>query len=173
MRKYEITRDQIIELALRSDKASIWLQQHFKDAFKNPLEVGKWYKSNIGTLAFYSGKERMFGVSSCGQWNDAIISKTGIESCCSGVWLVADESEILEALKKEAVKRGLVCGCFFKSASKGVPREQSLSDELYYYTDFLTDGWGFEIYQEGKWAEIIPAITKQEAEKELNCKIID
>jgi len=28
------------------------------------------------------------------------------------------------------------------------------------------------IFQNGQWAEIIPTMTKQEAEEKLNCKIV-
>jgi hypothetical protein len=36
---------------------------------------------------------------------------------------------------------------------------------------FIYDG--VTIFGKGKWAEIIPTKTRLEAEKELNCKIID
>ena len=46
MEKYEITKEQILELAKESSFSNAYLQKHFPQAFQKELEVGKIYRDN-------------------------------------------------------------------------------------------------------------------------------
>lgn len=81
----------------------------------------------------------------------------------------ATPKEIEQHLIQEAKKRGLW----------GVPIK-AINGEVYgkvfkvdyeYDDDCLWSEYG-RVYRRGKWAEIIPTMTKEEAEKKLNCKIV-
>ena len=172
MRKYEITKEQINEYVEQHPCCGATkqtLQDLFPDAFKPEFQVGKWYKSHIGTLSYYSGEERMCGVSTCGQWNDTIITKTAIESCCYGVWTIANKTEIYDALKREAIKRGF--------------KENDVITDIHYSGTVTLNSNEFDIsnnnlwlgdcvlFKNGEW--VCKAITKSEAEKQLGIKIID
>lgn len=177
MIKYEITRDQIIELALKSDKASIWLQQNFKDAFKNTLEVGRWYnvyfqdsdeKWGLLFVKEIKGKEvYVYGFNE-GKW---IESNYGIHN----KFIEATELEVFEALKNEASKRGFVEGAYLKNhhGTWELLKINYTYSEKYNNGIYNRQGTGKWVFINGKWAEIIPTKTKEQAEKELKCKIID
>lgn len=83
----------------------------------------------------------------------------------------ATPEEIQSALQKEAERRGFVAGNFKCIYS---PRTIKNKEGNYFYwqdEDVLWIG-GNACYEKGKWAEIIPTITKKEAEEKLNVKII-
>lgn len=173
MRKYEITKEQIIELYNCGNPQPL-IRKLFPEEFKPVFEIGNWYKSHIGTLTYYSGEEKMCGVSTCGQWNDVIITKTAIKSCCAGVWVIADKSEVYDALKNESHKR-------YKEGDylKNHHGTWELKELNIVYSDKYNNGIynkqdsGKWLFLNGEWAEKIPTKAKAEAEKELNCKIID
>jgi len=93
----------------------------------------------------------------------------------------ATEQEVFEALKNEAVKRYKVGDNlinmfgFFKGSGNNM---------IFSGSDFCIDSdgsfcakstncyWLRIMDKKGKWAEIIPTLTKKEAEEKLNCKII-
>ena len=94
----------------------------------------------------------------------------------------ATEEEVFEALKNEAIKRGFnKIGVHFK----GVNGHDLISDidiDFWNKNCYSSNENKFNIsvcesggviYRQGKWATIIETITKKEAEKLLNKKIID
>lgn len=180
--KYEITRDQIIELALRSDKASIWLQQNFKDAFKPVLEVGKWYNYNNSIVNYQGTLNNLLQGYGIRLLNKEWMSLSNMGSFPEK-WSEATEQEVFEALKNEAVKRGYKKGTYTEDLFFDPKRDSAVisSDEFDWEIAFcgkqegkkcLRDSDGNVIFVDGKWAEIIPTITKQEAEELLNKKIV-
>lgn len=89
----------------------------------------------------------------------------------------ATESEVFEALKSEAEKRGFASGCYHTVVNN---KDKVINCEANYPVRFgfdhaenklLLNNWA--IFKNGIWAEIIPSITKSEAEKQLGKKIID
>lgn len=89
----------------------------------------------------------------------------------------ATPKEIEQHLIQEAKKRGLDKNDF-ESLSSNTNNEMYDISKWYYKEsrDTLYSApercGGKAVYSKGKWAEIIPTMTKEEAEKKLNCKIV-
>jgi len=143
----------------------------FPEVFEQKLVVGKWYKTT------YCGGSLFFTTD--GITNENRVSGYGFELDYSWQGLQNDyweldkgfepatEQEVFETLKKEAVKRG------FKENIR-IKELGNTKDGRFYYSEefnYLSCG-SYAIFQNGIWAEIIPTITKEEAEKQLGRKII-
>jgi len=129
-----------------------------------------------------------YGISSNGFWCNEV---SWIQNKEYNPHRKATESEVFEALKKEAVKRGFVDGVKFKSSlsEDGKTRTVYFKNESCF--DFYAslnrlncvttrDEWDFgqsnpTIFQNGVWSEIIKERTfsKSEAEAKLNELIND
>ena len=73
-------------------------------------------------------------------------------------------------LIKEAKKRGFKEGVYYK-VDNGTDYRNRCNKEFNYDRNRLfSNGWA--LFSEGSWAEIIPTMTKQEAEEKFNCKIV-
>lgn len=180
MKKYETTKEQINEYVEQHPCCGATkqtLQDLFPDAFKKELklESGKWYVGYHYSDRFLvclnltdelETQDKGYGFTKSGWSNKLAFLKTfdyGFE--------LATEEEVYEALKKEAVKRGY--------------KEKDIVTDIYYSGYCALNQNGFEynkralwmgdcvLFQNGQWAEKIPTKTRSEAEKELNCKIID
>lgn len=166
--KYTITKEQILEL-----KDPI-VKEWFPDVFKKEYTTG-WYKHTdnkrsdwIVYVDFSTGKYFGLGAFS---W----IEK---DSCLDGMLdyviynkcIKATKQEVFEALKKEAVKRGFKKrGGYFKCLKNG---NIISCDGLFgFSTNTLYSNRGI-VFDNGKFAEIIPTLTKEEAEEKFNVKII-
>lgn len=83
-----------------------WLNNVFPD-FLPKLVVGKWYNYNNGIFC-YQGEEdgliQAFGLTNCGTW------ASGNSGSDYHKWKEASEEQVLEALIREAKRRGLVEG---------------------------------------------------------------
>lgn len=186
--EYKITKDQILELkelALNSKPASIVekLQELFPEVLEVELEVGKWY--NVKKLQFGSLGFDGFGMytdedSNCGLTPD--IKGFNFKQVNGEVWRtngyfsLATDKEVFEALKNEAVERGFEEGIelYIKNIeTKTNAFLKTTKTGLFYMYDSTTLNVGNQvIFKDGKWAEIVPTITKEEAEKELGKKIV-
>lgn len=134
--------------------------------FKVKLEVGRWYKFK-DCLFCYQKESNVYGFSS-GEW----------DKCSNVAWswdqregvLKATEQEVFEALANEAVKRGIynipISYSRYKNSNLAIYRENFDSDN-----NILWSKYG-RVFDNGTWATIIKTITKQEAEKLLNKKIV-
>lgn len=83
----------------------------------------------------------------------------------------ATKEEIEQHLIKEAERRGLwdvPVKCLYHKVCK---TNKSCIAFYNHEEDALWSEYGL-VYQKGQWAEIIPTMTKEEAEKKLNCKIV-
>jgi len=83
---------------------------------------------------------------------------------------------VFEALKNEAVKRGFKEGVYIKTTHGNIKKisgvlKNGVLSELVSFND--PDRFNGSIFRNGNWAEIIPTIAKEEAEKQLGIKIID
>ena len=171
---FSITKDQLRQLT--DPKVKEW----FPEVFKVNLEVGKWYKNDIGLFCITKIEGNIayaYGFQN-GIWEDSgrfhlKIAKNDVE---------ATKEEVFEALKNEAVRRGFVEGVritpMFPNGKDYYPDKNIISSPLNFKLKgnvFVVDGGldEYRIFVNGKWATIISTITKLEAEKLLNCKIID
>jgi len=148
------------------------------------LEVGKWYKGNkdFNSLICIERIENKIDydeIHCYGFWFDGwkkgYIANTSHQKSL----IEATESEVFEALKDEAVKRGYKHGVYLKYPwyrnEEGIFKIEMNEGDFSHVTK-LTDGGfllkGTHVFFKGKWAEIIPTITKVKAEKELGKKIV-
>lgn len=183
MRKYEITKEQIRLIehqSINMDYGQVArdMREWFPEAFKPVLEVGKWnsYKEE-GVLIFVTQIRQMPGYKEVhyygfinGEWKkDYLANEYWRENL-----IPSTDSEVFEALKNEAIRRGYKNGnhrCLDSCIT-----EQLVEDNYVFYNGYLWYGTNSStncVFQKGVWAEIIPAITKSEAEKQLGMKIID
>jgi len=177
MKNYEITEEQIKELAKGNAKVKKW----FPKVFETKLEVGKWYKvkrdlkNELEAIVFFEGVDKVsFGFSHGGKWvtdygtpNDTFCNK-------NYTYTLAPDSEVLEALINEAKKRGFKDGVCFNIVN-GEREPIHIDKNARYIFDIygnklLMNNWC--IFEKGIWATPIKTYTKEEAEKMLNAKII-
>lgn len=68
MEKYEITKEQILEMASWGNPYNLeQVQEWFPEAFNTELEVGKWYK---GTKTFFLVNYQSDNMENYGFWED-------------------------------------------------------------------------------------------------------
>ena len=171
MKKYELTQEQINQLAEKNHAKEL-LKEFIPEAFENKLEVGKWYKSNKGSICF-NLEDSYYGFDCVGDWRGIAYFKIGQDK---SKWELATEEEVKEALINEAIKRGfknvgelslkIVSGEMFKKGSFKTAnnnfRYSSVENRL--YLD------GVEIFYNGKWAEIVieDIPTQEEIDRVIN-----
>ena len=150
MSNFIITREQLRSLTDPKVK------EMFPDAFENVLEVGKWYKSEICTIAFcenlIDGGPYFTGyrVSGDGSFNKTTCRFEFYKNC-----LPATQQEVFEALKRAAIKTGYKKGlyCLFgkdkhiRAIDGNEFKWSKLCDALYIGSDC--------IFKDGEWAEIV------------------
>lgn len=170
--EYVITKEQILSLnkmrseRLRNDALLSWFPDVFKED-KVELEVGRWYKSGKSLFNHQEGKNSYgfrFGKWQQNNWstNAEYFDETITE---------ATQEEVTQALTKEAVNRYKV-GDFLLSLLTG--KVWKVNGNNCYIDNngfFIFDSIG--VFKDGKWAEIIQTITKEDAEKELGKKILN
>ncbi len=172
--EYVITESRIQEIAKMNTAYGFFMEYTFPDAFKEEkiCKIGKWNKSYNGCLVFFINNSVGYGFDAVGNWME---EQGGFNLNDDHFkWSLCEDSEITQALTKEAVKRR------YKEAKyiKCLEAEELIKTDFDFWTAFK-DGeyWlgGCLIFKDGKWAEIIPTITKAEAEKKLDnkFKIID
>ena len=172
----EITKEQVLELKSSGNwKVSDRLKKWFPEAFKVELEVGKVYKfkeKNRFMFKFagkYSIRENSgsYGFNMAGKWFENL----GVSQ--DDVYQEATTEEWESALIKEAKKRGYKNGNY-KCLDLPNCTEEVVNDFFYENKDLWhgVSGRGNLIFDNGVWAEIIKTISKEDAEKQLGCKII-
>jgi len=173
MKNYEITEEQIKELAKGNAKVKNW----FPEVFETKLEVGKWKKTPANGL--YCPKEKTkdgflcYGVCADSIWREInipiLITKDDVD---------ASDSEVEEALTNEAKKRGLVEGAYFiepENCNVYSSEIRRCIGEIKIWNTINTlcfSGSQSLIFKNGIWATVVKTYTKEEAEKMLNAKII-
>ena len=162
---FEITKETIIKYKMKDE---------FPEVFKVKLEVGKWYKKPNTPFVYHileikdKNNIKAYGFDSEGEYSNTNKFDWGTPECLTK----ATEQEVLEALKNEAVKRGFVDGSYIKLEDyEGFCRKNE--DSKYFTEHNCFDFLGRTVFDNGKWAKIIPTKTKEEAEKLLGVKIID
>jgi hypothetical protein len=176
---YIITKEQLLEL--ENGFTLPKLKEWFPDVFEVKLEVGKWYKSTytdntdpvnksiIFIDSLYVNKVNGYGFDYKGIWFDKKYN-------CGTVgyhWSLATEQEVFEALKNEAVKRGFNSDIPIHIKSRNAYSYLAKpSNSDFFFKNNCLYLWEIKIFNKGIWAEIIPTLTKKEAEEKLNCKIV-
>lgn len=181
--EYSITKLQLTQLLKNNEEGneqlvSADLRAWFPDAFKNKLEVGKWYKNldngyeksiccvievNKEDKDCFSG----YGIDYVGEYFYEPIDTT---FCGSNNWQEATIQEVEAALICEAKKRGFVDGGYYQWIN--CPLRKVYGSNFIFDKNILRIN-GFTIMDaDGQWAQIIETITIQEAEKLLNKKIV-
>lgn len=162
--KYEINKETILKYNMKDE---------FPEMFE--LQVGKWYKRiDFGSTLVFCEELTEYGFKGYGFDQDADwICDYTAESCNSRTE-EATEQEVFEALKNEATNRGYRNGNYrcLDSPSLIV---NNCKDIYHMYNEYIWFGTMEQcncIFKDGKWAEIIPTITKKEAEEKFGVKII-
>ena len=154
MKKYELTQEQINQLAEKKHAKEL-LKEFIPEAFEKQLEVGKVYKYlSIGEGKFMF-KFNGFGVNNygfniIGQWSDNL----GVWENAVNLYEEATKEEWLEALKKEAKRRGFKKGVKYNYADKPYLIRR-FKDKLHLgdLADLVDDF--NNILRDGIWAEVI------------------
>ena len=178
MKKFEITQEQIIELSKVSLNAKEVFRNWFPEAFEKPLEVGKWYKlERFGELLVCITdieNNLAYGFDFYGRYLNE--TTFGFDSLVE-----ATSQEVEASLIAEAKKRGFVKGIFINDLYLGENSVIISSNDFDYETIkagkqvgemALRDSNGNILFHNGQWATIFNTITKEEAEKLLNKKIV-
>jgi hypothetical protein len=143
------------------------IAKEFPKLFKqDDLVVGKWYKKEGYLMKWNNGKSTFgFFTGAYGKWEFGNDLKKQL--------ILATDKEVEQAFIKEAKKIGFKEGVKFIDVVDG---ELEVVDgnvyEYYPNVDILTLN-SDRIYKNGKWAEILETITKEQAEKELGKTIIN
>ena len=161
MKTFTITKEQIEELSKWKHGKRL-MQDWFPEAFEKKLEVGKVYKyPSLGEkfmFKFNGFGANNYGFSTIGEWSDDL-----------GAWeeeindyQEATEEEWLEALKKEAKRRGFIEGIKFNCPYS--EKVETLGNTLDYeftghdsekFGKCLRDNMGYVIFYNGIWSEIV------------------
>ena len=153
MKIFTITKEQIEELSKWKHGKRL-MQDWFPEAFEKQLEVGKVYKyPSIGEkfmVKFNGFGANNYGFSTIGEWsNDLGVWKNEVN-----LYEEATKEEWLEALKKEAKRRGFKKGVKYNRVDKPY-LIKTFKDELKLGIEAdLVDGINI-ILKYGVWAEVI------------------
>lgn len=153
--------------------------EHYPEFEKEEFKVGDWIVCNDERF----GPERITGT----RCEDFLVGEHRKVYTKRYISRKATPKEIEQHLIQEAKKRGYKGGalivslgdCFESSHCKG--KKEIISKEINFdydldcdllWVDSIDPSSSLIIYEKGRWAEIIPTMTKEEAEKKLNCKIV-
>lgn len=155
--------------------------EHYPEFKEEEFKVGDWVvvsKKNctkpnpVDALVVYrnDGKET-YGFSHIGDWTRFFCTTNDMQN--KSLTRKATPKEVEEHLIEEAKKRGLYDSNLVKCLSSGKINIKNVSLMPVYdkKEDELWSKYAL-VYEKGKWAEIIPTITKEEAEEKLGCKIV-
>lgn len=147
------------------------------------LEIGRWYWvdrsgkiwDDYKALVFFQGH----GIKTYGfDHSDCFTNNYGALDTFRDPkykYALASDNAITEALKAEAIKRGLVEGVYCALKSESVTLQRIDKSDIIFSNNTLC-GFSsyieFILFKDGVWAEIIPTITRKEAEEKLNAKIV-
>ena len=162
---------------LHSVVGNVWkttIEKEFPKLFKeDPLEAGKWYKSEIATFKVTSvAPLRSYGIYS-GKWaNDNFTEVTTRIRPATG-------KEVKKALIKEAKRLGVKTGAKVKCLMSS--QIATVQEMKFTISEHSSDFWVKQeengvwclLNEEGAWATVVETITKEQAEKELGKTILN
>lgn len=161
---FTITKEQVLKYNMKDE---------FPEVFETNLEIGKWYKSDVG-LFFVTKIENEIATAygfDRGLWNDLGVFDIKIAEDDTR----ANPQEVEAALVNEAKNRYKIGQFVFDEWSQVRMNINQLSRFVYAREVLFVlndNNSKIILFHNGKWAEIIPTKTKEEAEKLLNCKIV-
>ncbi len=183
MKKFEITEEQIKELANKDQIVEELLNDWFPDSF---VKLEGWLKLKYNQndfMGYFNGKNWLYGFNYRNEWVDKI---GDLNRPTSSVYEKCSKEEINERMIKESKKRGFVHGVYgnnsmieFNGCIPDVSKRCKLDFKLGYapfeqYNDLRIKGTtpcnsAFIIFKDGVWAEVIKPkyYTKAQAEKRL------
>jgi hypothetical protein len=152
------------------------MREVFPEVFEN-FKTG-WFKHKNGLHQkwfWYVDFKTLenYGVNSVGSWQtNSDKMYLYIKKYCEPM----SESEVFEALKNEAARRGFVEGAYFKSTNDEYGDKIIEAYKTITFGHVISDNkllfCNRSIFENGIWATIIETITKDEAEKQLGKKIV-
>ena len=170
MKKYELTQEQINQLAEKKHAKEL-LQEFLPEAFENKLEVGKCYTSEY-YLIYYLGNYKCNCIDlSNGEWIENVYHSLSSHLIN---YRLATKEEVIEALIKEAKKRGFNnIGDLKIKNTYGCIRNgyRTINNDFYY--DYISNTLqldGVIIFKDGIWAEVIKEEipTQEEIDRVIN-----
>jgi hypothetical protein len=197
---FEITKEQILELDHLTNSISgkdirEKLRDLYPSVFEVELTVGKWYKGDIDfkSLIYITGLESKQNILKNGlaytkiEYYGFVSGKYHYKETICNIYhekslVEATTEEVKEALIAEAKKRykkGDCVECLYDGRKPILSGEKVFSHTGIYHVDEFYQTWinvskshNSMIFNKGKWAERVNTITKAEAERQLNAKII-
>lgn len=182
--EFQITKEQILEIFdFTCSHGKDKLKESFPQAFDSDnveLEIGKWYKITDTTsqfrkyecaLVFNTGNDYNYGFGyTRKEWTENFMNIQKIINRGTDKVELATHQEIEEALTKECVRLGYKVGDYvekiYDASSEIICGNDACcvlgSNNVLWYG-------GVVVFNNGKFAKVIPTKTRQEAEKELNC----
>lgn len=179
MKTYNVTKEDILKFhswGNREDAKE--LEDRFPDVFEVELIVGEWYKTERfkgNFLIQIVDKDHWRGFNEKGEWEN-IVPYYGMSN--DKDFVKATDLEVQSALIEETKKRykkGDLIYIWKELSDEFKPIDFSefkfftKDNQLFVGTKGNRRGL---IFDNGIWQEVIPTMTKQEAEEKLNCKII-
>ncbi len=173
-KQMKITKSQIKEL----DNGTTTVRELFPSVFETVIKKGKWHKSKeLGGSLFYITTTKTNDdncYSGYGFENNTFYEERKNYWNCDNV-LEATNQEVEEALKSELIRLGVKDGAYFNCLESKKPLKcygcPTPYFAHYYIDDYIYFG-GVKVYEKGVFARPSETITKSEAEKLLNKKII-
>jgi hypothetical protein len=158
------------------------IEKEFPKLFKkDALEVGDWVKTVNGAIFCPQKKKVKFNTTNMFYgYGFGPLKKVWDENYYAneGLCTLATDKEVEEALIKEANNIGYKNVKINNLESIGnvlLNHHSCISSDCYYYNVSENALWfmGRLIFWNGKWAEIVETITKEQAEKELGKTILN
>jgi hypothetical protein len=179
----KIKKEQIIALHdCGIESVQVLLQSFFPKVFevKRELIVGKWYKGTFlhenNPLIFIDSVNHKNNIKGYGFDTEKWFDNRNKDNHYGGIdevedWVEATESEVFEALDKELDRLGFKKGVYFKSPTDKLECVHNGTNRFNPHRNSVFSN-GTAVFVNGKWATIIETISKQDAEKQLNKKIV-
>jgi len=146
--------------------------ENYPEFKEEEFKVGDWIKPD------YEYDTGIYRITGFDELNDPYVEATNGKE--SGYFASdcekATPKEIEQHLIKEAERRGFLEGVHFKALKHTRAHIEGLKLPLKLTKNLnLIDDFSAVLYDSinNTWAEIIPTMTKEEAEAKLNCKIVD
>jgi hypothetical protein len=161
----KITKEQL--LTLEADGIG-YIREWFPEAFE---KQNGWYtdKEYPKWFGYFIEDKLCYGFNTDGHYFKEEIPIDDSEKSND---IKATPEQVETALTNEAVMRGFKEGVWLESLIVGNGDVKCCDNHSILDKDGSFWIGGSCVMKDGIWAEIIPTITKEEAEKKLNCKII-
>jgi hypothetical protein len=169
--KLEITKEQILELknTLHKERVDFLLEEWFPKVIEHKLKIGQWMKTPTG--GFYCPKEKAELGFECYGFTPLtkLFRELFVPVSITKDDIKVDFSEVESLMIAEGVRKGYKEGVFIKGFDSGkiCQLSQRKSLDIDGYLNF-----GYDIFRNGDWAEIIPTMPKKEAYEKFGVIIV-